>query len=167
MSHRSPPVGSCGKPWLSYMAQIPCDLWECVILCGLLFLYMNLMLLYVGWVVRYVTLLLRYVNWQFRFVHLSLRYVGLLFAYAGLILHYLIYSLHFVHFPIPSMDISSRYVTMADTTYVGKARLRDMKNLYIMWVCNYGKWLCYYVMWVWYYVMWLFIKLCEVVFTVM
>ena len=165
MSHRSPPVCSYGTPWLSYVAQIPCVLWECVTLCGLLFLYMNLMLLHVGLVVRYVTLLLRYVNWQFRFVHLSLRCVGLLFAYAGLILHCRIYSFHFVHFLIPSMDISSRYVTMADATYVGMARLRHMTNHYVMWVCNYGKWVCYSVMWIWYYVMWLFITLCEVVFT--
>ena len=132
MSHRSPPIGSYGTPWQSYMARIPCVLWECVILCGLYFLYMNLMLLYAGLVVRYVTLLLRYVNWQFRFVHLSLRCVGLLFAYAGLILHYLIYLLHFVHFLIPSMVISSRYVTMAEATYVEKARLRHMTNLDVM-----------------------------------
>ena len=44
----------------------------------------------------------------------------------------LIYLLHFVHFLIPSVDISSRYVTMADATYVGKARLRHMTNLYVM-----------------------------------
>ena len=67
--------------WRKYLAFC-----ENVLLCGLLFLYMNLMLLYMGLVVRYVTLLLRYVNWKFCFVHLSLRYVGL-FAYAGLILH--------------------------------------------------------------------------------
>ena len=41
--------------------------------------------------------------------------MGLLFTYAGLILRYSICSLRFVHFLIPSVDISFRYeyVTMA------------------------------------------------------
>ena len=53
-------------------------------------------------------------NWPLRFVLLSIRYVGFFLTYAGLILRYLICSLCFVHFLIPSVDISIRYVTMAD-----------------------------------------------------
>ena len=53
-------------------------------------------------------------NWPLRFVHLSIRYVGLFFfTNAGLILQYLICSLRFVHFLIPSVDISFLYITMA------------------------------------------------------
>ena len=85
MSHRSPPAGYYGTPWLSYMAQTPFVLWQFVTLCGLSFPYTSLMLLYAGIVFYYVTLLLHYVNWTLRFVHLSLHYVALLFAFVGLI----------------------------------------------------------------------------------
>ena len=149
MSHTLPPVGWIGTPWLSYLVQIHCTLWECVTLCGLLFLYTSLMLLYLDLVLRDATCTL---------CELAITFCAFIITLCVFVICLcwfnntaLICSLCFVHFLILLWTL--HFVKSLYSS--GKSRSRHVTTLNVMWVCHYGKWVCHYVIWVWYYVMWL------------